>query len=42
MVETIDHLATNLADSRELYDMARADEDAASLESIEEIGRAHV
>ena len=35
MVETIDHLATNLADSRELYDMARADEDAASLESIE-------
>ena len=39
MVETIDHLATNLADSRELYDMARADEDAASLESIESDAR---
>ena len=36
MVETIDHLTSNLADNSELYDMAKADGDAASLTAIED------
>ncbi|MGE5115078.1 MAG: peptide chain release factor 2 [Betaproteobacteria bacterium] len=35
VVQTVDHLSTNLADNSELYEMAKADEDAASLEAIE-------
>ena len=36
MVETIDHLTSNLADNTELYDLAKADGDAASLAAIED------
>ena len=36
MVETIDHLTSNLTDNTELYDMAKADGDAASLAAIED------
>jgi peptide chain release factor 2 len=35
VVQTIDHLTGNLADNTELYDMAKADGDAASLAAIE-------
>ena len=35
MVETIDHLSSNLADHTELYEMSKADEDVASLGAIE-------
>jgi peptide chain release factor 2 len=35
VVETVDHLSSNLADNRELYEMAKADGDVASLASIE-------
>jgi peptide chain release factor 2 len=35
VVETIDHLTSNLADNRELYEMAKADADVASLAAIE-------
>ena len=35
MVGTIDHLATNLADNGELYEMSKADEDVAALQAIE-------
>src|SRR3954469_9228877 len=35
VVATIDHLSTNLADNAELYDMAKADGDRASLAAIE-------
>ncbi len=35
MVATIDHLSGNLADNTELYEMAKADGDAASLAAIE-------
>jgi peptide chain release factor 2 len=35
VVQTIDHLATNLADNTELYDMAKADADFDSLAAIE-------
>jgi len=35
VVETIDHLTSNLADNTELYDMSKADGDLGSLASIE-------
>jgi peptide chain release factor 2 len=35
VVETIDHLTSNLADNSELYEMAKADADVASLAAIE-------
>ncbi len=35
MVETIDHLASNLSDNTELYDMSKADGDEAGLQAIE-------
>ena len=35
MVETINHLTTNLADNTELYDMAKEEGDVASLAAIE-------
>ncbi|MDN3920753.1 peptide chain release factor 2 [Roseateles violae] len=35
VVETIDHLTSNLADNSELYEMSKADEDFAGLEAIE-------
>ncbi len=35
MVATIDHLTGNLADNTELYEMAKADDDAASLLAID-------
>ena len=35
MVGTIDHLQSHLSDNAELYDMVKADEDVASLQSIE-------
>ena len=35
VVETIDHLTANLADNTELYEMAKADADVASLAAIE-------
>ena len=35
MVATIDHLSSNLADNTELYEMAKADGDEASLLAIE-------
>jgi peptide chain release factor 2 len=35
VVETIDHLASNLADHSELYDMSKADDDFAGLVAIE-------
>ena len=35
MVETIDHLASNLSDNTELYDMSKADGDEAGLIAIE-------
>jgi peptide chain release factor 2 len=35
VVETIDHLTSNLADNTELYEMAKADGDTASLTAIE-------
>ncbi|HEY6354565.1 MAG TPA: peptide chain release factor 2, partial [Burkholderiaceae bacterium] len=35
VVGTIDHLQSHLADNVELYDMVKADEDVASLQSIE-------
>jgi peptide chain release factor 2 len=35
VVETVDHLSSNLADNSELYEMAKADGDTASLASIE-------
>ena len=35
MVETIDHLTSNLADSTELYDMSKADSDFDGLTAIE-------
>ena len=35
MVETVDHLTSNLADNTELYDMAKAEADFASLGAIE-------
>ena len=36
MVDTIDHLTSSLTDNTELYDMAKADGDAASLAAIED------
>jgi peptide chain release factor 2 len=35
VVETIDHLASNLSDNTELYDMSKADGDEAGLQAIE-------
>jgi len=35
VVETIDHLTSNLADNTELYDMSKADGDEAGLKAIE-------
>jgi peptide chain release factor 2 len=35
VVETIDHLSSNLSDNTELYDMAKADDDIASVLTIE-------
>ena len=35
MVETIDHLTSNLADNTELYDMSKADDDFDGLQAIE-------
>ena len=35
MVETINHLTSNLADNTELYDMAKEEGDVASLAAIE-------
>ena len=35
MVETIDHLTSNLADNTELYDMSKADGDLEGLQAIE-------
>ncbi len=35
MVNTVDHLESNLADNAELYDMSKADDDFAGLEAIE-------
>ena len=35
MVETIDHLTSNLADNTELFDMSKADGDEAGLKAIE-------
>ena len=35
MVGTIDHLQSHLSDNRELYEMVKADQDVASLRSIE-------
>jgi peptide chain release factor 2 len=35
VVETIDHLASNLADNTELFDMSKADEDIGALTAIE-------
>jgi peptide chain release factor 2 len=35
VVETIDHLASNLADNTELYDMSKADDDLDGLAAIE-------
>jgi peptide chain release factor 2 len=35
VVETIDHLTSNLSDNTELYDMAKGDDDFASLMAIE-------
>ncbi len=35
MVETIDHLTSNLADNSELYDMSKADDDFDGLSAIE-------
>ncbi len=35
MVETVDHLTSNLSDNTELYDMAKAEGDFASLAAIE-------
>ena len=35
MVETIDHLTSNLSDNTELYDMSKADADFAGLLAIE-------
>ena len=40
MVGTIDHLATNLADNTELFDMSKADGDEAGVQAIE--AEAHV
>ena len=38
VVGTIDHLAANLADNTELFEMSKADEDIAALEAIEAEG----
>ncbi|WP_428510780.1 peptide chain release factor 2 [Roseateles sp.] len=35
VVNTVDHLESNLADNAELYDMSKADDDFAGLEAIE-------
>ena len=35
MVETVDHLTSNLADNTELYDMSKADQDFDGLLAIE-------
>ncbi|MFO1337319.1 MAG: peptide chain release factor 2 [Burkholderiaceae bacterium] len=35
VVETIDHLSSNLSDNTELFEMSKADEDLAGLEAIE-------
>ena len=35
VVQTIDHLTSNLADNSELYEMSKADEDVAGLQAIE-------
>ena len=35
MVNTVDHLESNLADNAELYDMSKAEDDFAGLEAIE-------
>ncbi len=35
MVETIDHLTSNLSDNTELYDMSKADADIDGLAAIE-------
>jgi len=35
VVQTIDHLTSNLADNSELYEMSKADEDIAGLQAIE-------
>lgn len=35
VVETIDHLTSNLSDNTELFDMSKADDDIAGLEAIE-------
>ena len=36
MVETIDHLTSNLSDNTELFDMSKADGDFAGLQAIEQ------